>query len=155
MKNRSIDLENVAITEEAASSRTPNYYLDCQMYQRSADVFLGVPYNIASYALLTHILATLCNMVPGEYVHTFGDVHIYDDHNEAVNEQLTRTPNKLPKLYINDEFWNPENVLFDDITKLSSQKLTEFVNSWKYEDFDLVGYDPQSLIKAKLSTGLK
>jgi len=120
----------------------PKYYLDCQMYQRSADVFLGVPYNIASYALLTHILARICNMIPGDYIHTFGDVHIYDNHMNAVNEQLSRQPSSLPKLNIREKL-----VSLDDFTKISPY--------FYKEDFQLENYNPQSTIKAKLSTGLK
>lgn len=121
----------------------PRYYLDCQMYQRSADSFLGVPYNIASYALLTHILAKICNMVPGDFIHSFGDVHIYDNHMEAVDEILTRTPTELPTLVHmkTDDFWK----VFD----------VSLFGHLDYGDFLLENYNPQSLIKAKLSTGLK
>lgn len=124
--------------------RIPNYYLDCQMYQRSADYFLGVPYNIASYALLTHIIAKICNMVPGDFIHTFGDVHIYDNHMDQVKEQLTRTPDVLPKLIINEPVsgeWSLEN-MFDPYGGIG------------ISDTYLENYNPQSAIKAKLSTGL-
>lgn len=120
---------------------TPKYYLDCQLYQRSADSVLGVPFNIASYALLTEILAKMCNMVAGEYVHTFGDVHIYENHKEAVKEQLTREPTKLPTLEL------PDSVDWDVI-------LTPDFN-YNYIMEALVDYNPQARIKAKLSTGLK
>lgn len=133
----------------------PKYFLDCQMYQRSADTVLGVPFNLASYALLTEIFAKLCNMIPGDFIHTFGDVHIYDNHKEAVKEQLTREPKELPKLTINDEFWNPENSVYNDITDLSSQQLTDFFSSLRIEDFQLEGYKPYPKIEAELSTGLK
>lgn len=128
--------------EELDDFGVPRYYLDCQLYQRSADVFLGVPFNIASYALLTEILAKMCNMIPGEFVHTFGDVHIYDNHWDAVNEQLSRTEGPLPKLSIDP------NVVTKDCT------VEDFMN-FSIDDFDLIGYDPQPSIKAELSTGMK
>lgn len=121
---------------------TPKYYLDCSMYQRSCDVFLGVPYNTASYALLTHILSEICGMIPGDLIHTFGDVHIYENHMEQVDDQLNRTPNNLPKLLLNKDLnWKCyEHCQFDTL------RLT---------DFSLSEYNPQSKIKAKLSTGLR
>jgi thymidylate synthase len=121
----------------------PKYYLDCQLYQRSADVFLGVPFNIASYALLTHILCKICNFLPGEYVHTFGDVHIYDNHMDAVNEQLTREEKELPTLVHMkaDAFWNGFDI--------------NNVGHLDYGDFLLENYNPHPAIKAELSTGLK
>lgn len=116
---------------------TPKYYLDCQLYQRSADMFLGVPYNIASYALLTEIIAKVCNMIPGEFIHTFGDSHIYNNHEEQVAEILSRDINKypLPKLIIQDDCTDIDR-LFEDM-------------------FYLSGYQSYPTIKAKLSTGLK
>jgi thymidylate synthase len=124
-------------------SNIPKYYLDCQLYQRSADVVLGVPFNIASYALLTHIIAKICNMVPGHFIHTFGDVHIYDNHTEAVDEQLSRTPTKLPTLHLNDRIdWKSLG------NTLQFEKLVP-------SDFTLENYNPQAPIKAKLSTGLQ
>ena len=117
----------------------PKYYLDCQLYQRSADVVLGVPFNIASYALLTEILAKICNMIPGEFVHTFGDVHIYDNHKEAVTEQLQRTPTALPKL---------------DILLHMKDFTVEQFDWWSHTDFEIRDYNPQDKIDAKLSTGL-
>lgn len=120
----------------------PKYYIDCQLYQRSADVFLGVPFNIASYALLTHIIAKICNMIPGEFIHTFGDVHIYDNHKEAVEEQLKRTPIGLPQLKIeySDNFW--QNIDYSFL-------------EFKQNDFIIENYNPQATIKAELTTGLK
>jgi thymidylate synthase len=118
----------------------PKYYLDCQLYQRSADVFLGVPFNIASYALLTHIIAKICNMIPGEFIHTFGDVHIYDNHMDAVNEQLKRTPGELPTVSV-------PHIGFDD-------HFDENIRITDFGDFDLENYNPQPSIKAELSTGL-
>lgn len=105
--------------------------LSLQLYQRSADTFLGVPFNIASYALLTMMVAQVCGLRPGEFVHTLGDTHIYNNHFEQVAEQLSRTPRKLPRMLINPEVKN----IFD----------------FKYEDFELVDYDPLPHIKAAVS----
>lgn len=106
-------------------------YLSCQLYQRSADVFLGVPFNIASYALLTHMIAQVCGYEAKEFVHTFGDVHIYTDHFDQIHTQLSREPRKLPKLKINP-----------NITS---------IYDFKYEDFEIVDYDPHPAIKGKVS----
>ncbi|MGG4550017.1 thymidylate synthase [Rossellomorea marisflavi] len=105
--------------------------LSCQLYQRSADVFLGVPFNIASYALLTMIVAQVCDLEPGEFVHTFGDVHIYQNHVEQVNLQLTREPRPLPKLEINPD--------------------VKDIFGFRFEDFTLSGYDPHPHIKGVVS----
>lgn len=105
--------------------------LSCQLYQRSADVFLGVPFNIASYALLTGMVAHVCNLQPGEFVHTFGDVHLYKDHLGPACEQLTREPYPLPELRISPEVKS----IFD----------------FDYEDFELTGYQSHPHIKAKVS----
>lgn len=126
----------------------PKYYLDCQLYQRSADVVLGVPFNIASYALLTHILAKMANMIPGEFIHTFGDVHIYDNHIDAVEEQLTRIPDTLPTLKI-DECPDVDWATADLDVILSS------IDGFEHGTFLIENYNPQGAIKAKLSTGLK
>ena len=127
-------------------SNTPKYYLDCQMYQRSADLFLGVPYNISSYALLTHIFCKILNMVPGEFIHSFGDVHIYENHKKQLELQLSREPRDLPTLEIVDvgnDWASIRNVDFDLIEILD------------LSDFILNGYDPHPGIKGKLSTGLQ
>lgn len=105
--------------------------LSCQLYQRSADTFLGVPFNIASYALLTMMVAQCCGLTPGTFVHTFGDVHIYTNHFEQVALQLTREPRPLPKMTINPE----------------KKDIFDFV----YEDFELTGYDPWPAIKAPVA----
>ncbi len=101
--------------------------LSCQLYQRSADIFLGVPFNIASYALLVLMIAQVTNLQPGEFIHTFGDAHIYNNHIEQLELQLSREPRKLPKMILNPEVKN----IFD----------------FKYEDFTLVDYDPHPHIK--------
>ena len=108
-----------------------NNKLSCQLYQRSADIFLGVPFNIASYALLTLMIAQVVNLKPGEFVHTLGDAHIYSNHFDQVNEQLEREPKELPTMHINSNVKN----IFD----------------FKFEDFKLSDYDPYPLIKAPVA----
>jgi thymidylate synthase len=105
--------------------------LSCQLYQRSADIFLGVPFNIASYALLTLMMAQVTDLEPGEFVHTFGDAHLYFTHLDQADEQLKREPRALPRLEINPEV----------------SSLLDFA----YEDFKLVGYDPHPAIKAEVA----
>ncbi len=105
--------------------------LSCQLYQRSADLFLGVPFNIASYSLLVLMVAQVCDLQPGEFVHTFGDLHLYSNHIEQAKLQLTREPRPLPVMKLNPDVKD----LFD----------------FKYEDFTLEGYDPHPAIKAEIA----
>ena len=135
----------------------PRYYLDCQMYQRSADTFLGVPYNISSYSLLTILLCNLLNMVPGDFIHTFGDAHIYDNHLSQTNVQLQRKPKTLPKLEWSQEITNVfKNLKVDDIdNEMRILLIIEILETIEIEDIKLKGYFPDPKIPAKLSTGLK
>jgi thymidylate synthase len=105
--------------------------LSCQLYQRSADVFLGVPFNIASYALLTMMVAQVCDLEPGEFIHTFGDVHLYSNHIEQARLQLSRTPFALPQMKINPAVKN--------------------IFEFKFEDFELVNYQFHPHIKAPVA----
>ena len=133
---------NVADIDEMAKAGLPpchllfQFYvqegkLSCQMYQRSADTFLGVPFNIASYALLTMMVAQVCSLKPGDFVHTFGDTHLYVNHLKQVDEQLSRQPKPLPKMKINPAV--------KDISKFT------------IDDFELVGYDPHPAIYAPIA----
>jgi len=108
-----------------------NGRLSCQLYQRSADVFLGVPFNIASYALLTMMMAQVTGLEPGEFIHTFGDAHLYLNHLEQADLQLSRTPRPLPQMQIDT----------------SVRSIFQF----KYEHFELTGYDPHPHIKAEVA----
>jgi len=105
--------------------------LSCQLYQRSADLFLGVPFNIASYALLTLMVAQVCDLKPGTFVHTFGDLHIYANHLDQAKLQLTRAPRRLPRMSLNPAVKN--------------------IHEFQYEDFELMNYDPHPGIKAPIA----
>ncbi len=108
-----------------------NAQLSCQLYQRSADIFLGIPFNIASYALLTHMVAHVCGLQAADFIHTLGDAHIYSNHMEQVKLLLSRTPRELPKLSLNPNIKN----IFD----------------FKFEDIEITGYDPYPGIKAEVA----
>ena len=128
------ELENMALPPCHTFAQfyvTNDKRLNCTMYQRSADLFLGVPFNIASYSLLVYMIAHVTGLTPGVYNHVFGDAHIYEDHFDAVKEQLQRTSKKFPKLKIR----RPIKVI-DDFTM---------------EDFEVIGYDPDPFIKASMS----
>ncbi|MDI6049888.1 thymidylate synthase [Flavobacterium sp. XS2P24] len=105
--------------------------LSCQLYQRSADIFLGVPFNIASYALLTMMIAQVCDLEPGEFIHTFGDAHIYNNHFEQLELQLSREPKPLPKMILNPNIKD--------------------IFAFDFDDFTLEGYEPHALIKGSVA----
>lgn len=122
---------DVAFDANMAADHIPKYRLSCQLYQRSCDIFLGVPFNIASYSLLTMMVAQCVNMAPGDFVHTYGDLHLYSNHLEQAAEQLSREPRALPTMRINPE--------------------VKDIFAFKVEDFTLEGYDPHPAIKAEVA----
>jgi thymidylate synthase len=108
-----------------------NNKLSCQLYQRSADIFLGVPFNIASYSILTHMIANVCGLSPGDFIHTLGDAHIYQNHIDQANIQLLRDTKKLPNIKFRKRFEN--------------------INDFKYEDFEITDYIPHPSISAPIA----
>ena len=141
-KNQNIAIHNQSLLESyPASDETWNRYLDesnvpqrrinCQLYQRSCDLFLGVPFNIASYSLLLSMVAQVVNMVPGEFIHTYGDLHLYTNHVDQAKEQLSRNPLELPTLKLNPDIKN--------------------IFSFKYEDIEIVNYNSHPAIKAEMA----
>lgn len=143
---QSTSMNFALIKDSMDEDNVPKYFLDCSMYQRSADMFLGVPFNISSYALLTHIFAKLLNMVPGTYTHMFGDMHIYDNHKEQVKLQLTREPYTLPTLYFSDKF--------NERIKHEPMDFDFIIKKLKPSDFKLDYYQSHPYIKGELSTGI-
>jgi thymidylate synthase len=139
MKNTDVELENLYIVEEIAKDTTPKRAISLMWNQRSVDTFLGLPFNIASYALLLEIIAKAVNMVPDELVGNLGDVHLYSNHVGQAKEQITREPYELPKLKINDQHW------------VTDWGLDTHILSMFIEDFTLENYQSHPTIKAPLS----
>lgn len=124
----------VSYPKSATGEQSKKGRLHCQLYQRSCDMGLGVPFNIASYALLTHMIAHVCDLVPGTFTHTMGDAHVYADHVEALKVQLTREPRAFPELEINRQ-----------------EEGERSIDGWKVEDFVVKGYEPHKGIAMKMS----
>ncbi len=149
------DLKPSEVESFVKNSNLPKYYLDCKLYQRSADLFLGVPFNIASYALLTTIFAKMSNMLPGTFIHSFGDCHIYDNHKDQINEQVKRDPYKLPEINFSNEF----NLMCRNLNRIDDKEyyaevISDVLSKFEISDFKLVNYKHHNIIKGKLSTGL-
>jgi thymidylate synthase len=141
LKNTDVEMENLYIVEEIAKESTPKRAISLMWNQRSVDSFLGLPFNIASYGLLLEIIAKEVNMVPDELIGNLGDTHLYLNHIEQAKEQMTREPMILPKLIINNEFWNPDDSMLS----------IEQVKHMQIDDFTLENYQSHPTIKAPLS----
>ena len=124
--------ESTGQTNGTTTTKKSRGVLSCQLYQRSCDMGLGVPFNIASYALLTHMLASVCDLTPGTFIHTMGDAHVYMDHVDALKVQLEREPREFPELRILREYGKS-------------------IDGWKADDFEVVGYKPHASIAMKMS----
>jgi thymidylate synthase len=149
LKNTDVEMENLYIVEEIAKPSTPKRAISLMWNQRSVDTLLGLPFNIASYALLLNIIGEVTNMVPEELICNLGDTHIYLNHVDAVKEQLTREPRQLPRLRINTEFWPTASgecgvgPLHSDISVL--------IDNMQIDDFGIEAYDPHPPIRAQLN----
>jgi len=143
--------EHTSIQEFLEEVGAPKYKLDCKLYQRSADVILGVPYNISSYCLLVEIIARVTNMIPNRFIHSFGDIHLYDNHKEAALTQLVRTPHPLPTLKFSESF----DQLITQFREGDVWRLSELWDELTPDMFSLEGYQSSERIKATLNTGMK
>ncbi len=153
-------VQDAVLTDLLDKDGIPKFHLDCLLFQRSADTILGVPMNIASYSLLIHLIAKICNMVPGEFIHTFGDVHIYDNHLDAAKEQLGRDFTKYPLPTVSVLEKHPDHgSLPDHFEKYLTKRidLDQFLKSLTYHDFRLENYQsyPKLESETELSTGMK
>lgn len=144
--NGSVD-EGEALGQQEGGGEKPRRkrkgVLSCQLYQRSCDMGLGVPFNIASYALLTHMLATVCDLTPGTFIQTMGDAHVYLDHVDALKTQLEREPREFPELSIADRHYHDGDGEGDGGGRS--------IDGWKAEDFEIKGYKPHATIPMKMS----